>query len=63
MAEIRKTVAAVIRRWCPNVGAARYAVDAAWFEPDPVATAEPLADLPALFHALRETGVALSLSK
>lgn len=53
MAEIREIVAAVIRRWCPNVAAARRSVDSAWFVPDPVATAKPLTDLPALFSSLR----------
>ena len=43
MAEIRETVAAVVRRWCPSVSAARRAVEAAWFAPDPVATAVPTA--------------------
>ena len=56
MAEIRETVAAVVRRWCPSVSAARRAVEAAWFEPDPVALAVPTADLPALFGALRAAG-------
>jgi len=53
MAEIRETVAAVVRRWCPSVSAARRAVEAAWFEPDPVATAVPLGDVVGLFAALR----------
>jgi len=56
MAEIRETVAAVVRRWCPSVAAARRAVEAAWFEPDPVATAQALADLPLLFGELRASG-------
>jgi phosphoglycolate phosphatase len=43
------------------VAAARRAVDAAWFEPDPVTTAVPLADLPALFSALRESGRSLAV--
>jgi phosphoglycolate phosphatase-like HAD superfamily hydrolase len=56
MAEIRETVAAVVRRWCPSVSAARRAVEAAWFEPDPVASAVPLADLRELFAELRGSG-------
>ena len=32
------------------------AVEAAWFEPDPVATAQALADLPLLFGELRASG-------
>jgi phosphoglycolate phosphatase len=55
MGEIAEIVAAVIRRWCPSVAAARRAVDIAWFAPDPVATATPTADLPALFGRLRHS--------
>ena len=61
MAGIREIVAAVIRRWCPNVGAARRAVDDAWFEPDP-ATAVPTTDLPALFGWLRSSGRQIALA-
>jgi phosphoglycolate phosphatase len=56
MAEILDLVAAVLRRWCPSVAAARSVAETAWFEPDPVALAVPLADLPALFGSLRQTG-------
>jgi phosphoglycolate phosphatase len=56
MAGIEAVVAAVLRRWCPSVAAARRATEAAWFVPDPVALAVPLADLPALFGALRAAG-------
>jgi len=56
MAGIQETVAAVLRRWCPSVAAARRATEAAWFVPDPVALATPLADLPTLFGALRAGG-------
>jgi phosphoglycolate phosphatase len=52
MAGIAETIAAVVRRWCPSVAAARRAVETAWFEPDPVALARPLADLPLLFETL-----------
>jgi phosphoglycolate phosphatase len=62
MGEIRETVAAVVRRWCPSVAAARRAVEAAWFEPDPVATAVPTADLPALFAALRASGRTIAVA-
>lgn len=62
MAGIREIVAAVIRRWCPNVGAARRAVDSAWFEPDPVATARPTADLPMLFRSLRDSGRTIAVA-
>jgi phosphoglycolate phosphatase len=56
MAGIAETVAAVVRRWCPSVAAARRAVETAWFEPDPVALARPLADLPDLFGRLVASG-------
>ena len=56
MAEIEGVIAAVIRRWCPSVAAARRAVETAWFAPDPVATAVPTADLPALFERLLAGG-------
>jgi phosphoglycolate phosphatase len=62
MSGIAEVIAAVVRRWCPSVAAARRAVDTAWFEPDPVALARPLADLPELFERLvassRQIGVA-----
>ncbi len=56
MAGIEDLVAAVLRRWCPSVAAARRATEAAWFVPDPVALATPLADLPALFDGIRAGG-------
>jgi phosphoglycolate phosphatase-like HAD superfamily hydrolase len=54
MGEIAEVVAAVIRRWCPSVAAARRAVESAWFTPDPVATARPTAELTTLFGRLRD---------
>lgn len=62
MAEIREIVAAVIRRWCPNVSAARRAVEMAWFVPDPVSTARPLADLRGLFGAVRASGRTIAVA-
>jgi HAD superfamily hydrolase (TIGR01509 family) len=56
MSEIEELVAAVLRRWCPNVGAARRILAEAWYVPDPVALAVPLGDLPAMFAALRSSG-------
>jgi phosphoglycolate phosphatase-like HAD superfamily hydrolase len=56
MAGIHELVAAVLRRWCPSVNAARRILAEAWFEPDPVALAVPLADIPALFATLRDAG-------
>ncbi len=62
MAEIQEIVAAVIRRWCPSVAAARLAVEAAWFVPDPVATAVPLTDLGRLFGVLRASGRTIAIA-
>ena len=56
MAGIQELVGAVLRRWCPSVNAARRILAEAWFEPDPVALAVPLADLDGLFDGLRATG-------
>ena len=56
MGGIRDLVGAVLRRWCPSVTAARRILAEAWYEPDPVATAVPLADLPALLGAIRASG-------
>jgi len=56
MAEIRELIAAIVRRWCPSIAAARRAVDIAWFVPDPVSTAVPTTDLPRLLGRLQEGG-------
>ena len=56
MAELGEVVAAVIRRWCPGIAAARRAVESAWFQPDAVATAVPTTDLQVLFGRLRNGG-------
>jgi phosphoglycolate phosphatase len=62
MAGIEETVAAVLRRWCPSVTAARRILAEAWFEPDPVALAVPLADLAAVLGTLRRTGIAIAVA-
>ncbi len=62
MAEIHELIAAVLRRWCPNVAAARRLLAEAWFEPDPVARAVPLADLQARFGALRGAGRTIAVA-
>ena len=61
-AEIAERIAAVVRRWCPSVAAARRAVESAWFEPDPVTTAVPTADLVALFTAMRDAGSQIAVA-
>ncbi|HEX5014408.1 MAG TPA: HAD family hydrolase [Candidatus Limnocylindrales bacterium] len=62
MGEIREIVAAIVRRWCPSVAAARRAVEGAWFEPDPVALARPVTDLAPLFAALRASGRSIAVA-
>jgi phosphoglycolate phosphatase-like HAD superfamily hydrolase len=62
MAGIEELVGAVLRRWCPSVAAARRILAEAWYEPDPVARALPLADLPALFGELRASGRQLAVA-
>lgn len=62
MAEIREVIAAVIRRWCPSVAAARRAVEAAWFIPDPVATALPLGDLDNILGLINASGRTVALA-
>jgi phosphoglycolate phosphatase-like HAD superfamily hydrolase len=62
MSEIRELIAAVIRRWCPSVGAARQAVETAWFTPDPVTTAIPIGDLPGLFGALLDSARSVAVA-
>ncbi len=42
--------------------AAETTVARVWFTPDPAASARPLADLPALFRALRERGVKIAIA-
>jgi phosphoglycolate phosphatase-like HAD superfamily hydrolase len=62
MAGIADLVATVLRRWCPRPSDARWVVEQAWFEPDPVATAVPVADLPSLFSNLRDQGKRLAIA-
>jgi phosphoglycolate phosphatase len=62
MAEVEQLIGAVLRRWCPSVSAARRILSEVWFEPDPVADAVPLADLPGLFGALRQAGRRIAIA-
>ncbi|HET7031180.1 MAG TPA: HAD family hydrolase [Candidatus Limnocylindrales bacterium] len=59
---IRDLVGAVLRRWCPSVPAAMRILSEAWFEPDPVATAVPLADLPGVLGAIRASGRRIAIA-
>jgi phosphoglycolate phosphatase len=62
MGEIAELVGAVLRRWCPSVSAARRILADAWFEPDPVERAVPLAPLAELFGTLREAGLRIAVA-
>ena len=62
MAGIEELVAAVLRRWCPSVSAARRILAEAWTEPDPVALAVPLTDLRLLLGTLRASGRAIAVA-
>jgi HAD superfamily hydrolase (TIGR01549 family) len=62
MAELRGLTAEVLRAaGLPEQKAERAAAEA-WYIPDPVALAWPLADLPALFRALRERGLHIAIA-
>lgn len=56
MAMLRQAVAEVVARAGSSEADAAAAVDRAWFVPDPIAAARPLADLPALFRRIRASG-------
>ena len=62
MAGIEDRIGAVLRRWCPSIPAARRALAEAWFEPDPVELAVPLADLETLFGVLRARGRTIAVA-
>ena len=62
MAGIEERIAAVLRRWCPSVPAARRALAEAWFEPNPVELAVPLADLTALFDTILASGRSIAIA-
>jgi phosphoglycolate phosphatase len=56
MAVLRNAVADVVVRAGVSEGDAVFAVDRAWFVPDPAAEARPLADLAAVFASIRAPG-------
>src|SRR3954447_8692048 len=62
MSEIEELIGAVLRRWCPSVAAARRILAEAWYVPDPVALAVPLADLQSLFTTLSAAGRQLAVA-
>jgi phosphoglycolate phosphatase-like HAD superfamily hydrolase len=57
MADLRDLAIEALAAAGVDRSAAVAALDAAWVGPDPVALARPLADLPALFEALRQHGL------
>jgi phosphoglycolate phosphatase-like HAD superfamily hydrolase len=62
MAGLRDLVEAVLRRWCPRPADARLVVETAWFIPDPVTSAVPLADLPSVFGRLHQRGTRIAVA-
>jgi phosphoglycolate phosphatase-like HAD superfamily hydrolase len=62
MAEIRALADEVLRAAGLSPASAAAAIQAGWYIPDPVALARPLADLPALFSALRARGMRIAIA-
>jgi phosphoglycolate phosphatase-like HAD superfamily hydrolase len=62
MAGIADLVASVLRRWCPRPSDARWVLESTWFEPDPVASARPTADLRLVFGRLQASGVQIAVA-
>lgn len=62
MDELRELCGEVLRAAGLPEASAAAAVRAAWYIPDPVALARPLADLPALFGALRARGARIAIA-
>jgi phosphoglycolate phosphatase-like HAD superfamily hydrolase len=62
MAELRVLTAELLRAEGLPAVRAEAAAEEAWFIPDPVALARPLADLPALFAALRAGGMRIAVA-
>jgi phosphoglycolate phosphatase len=62
MAEIRALADEVLRAAGLTPASAAAAIQAGWHIPDPVALARPLADLPALFGALRARGMRIAIA-
>src|SRR6266545_2102545 len=62
MAEIRALAGEVLRAAGLTPPSATAALQAGWYMPDPVALARPLADLPALFGALRARGLRIAVA-
>jgi phosphoglycolate phosphatase len=62
MDSLRACAAEVLESAALAAGDALTAIDAAWYIPDPVALARPLADLRALFEACRARGLRIAIA-
>ena len=62
MAEIRALAGEVLRAAGLTPVSAAAAIQAGWYIPDPVALAQPLADLPALFGAVHARGIRIAVA-
>ena len=62
MTEIRALAEEVLRAAGLSPASAAAATQSGWYIPDPVALARPLADLPALFGALRARGLRIAVA-
>jgi len=62
MARLRELTIGVLREAGLSAAVAERVVEEAWRAPDPVALARPLADLPALFTALRARGIRIAVA-
>ncbi|MCA1554973.1 MAG: HAD family hydrolase, partial [Chloroflexi bacterium] len=62
MAELRELVAAVLCKSGISFARAKALVAEVWFNPDPVGSARPLADLPHLFGTLRAHHILIAIA-
>ena len=62
MDELRVLAAEVLRAAGLSPASAAAALQDGWYIPDPVALAQPLADLPALFGAVRARGIRIAVA-
>jgi phosphoglycolate phosphatase len=62
MARLRELTVGVLREAGLSVAGAERVVKETWRAPDPAALARPLADLPALFTALRARGISIAVA-
>ena len=62
MAEIRALAGEVLRAAGLTAVSAAAAIEAGWYIPDPVALAQPLTDLPALFGAVHARGIRIAVA-